>query len=112
MNKRKITIEDMEFDLCDSNLDTEYREALAHSLMKLKYLSDSPLKLSMGTDKQREELKKVYEKPLNAKQIKEIVSYMSNEMKGDFQYGCFTSFISKYINIAKEMEKSKKIRER
>ena len=46
MRKMEITINTIEEDL--SELDTEYREALANCLVELKYLSDTPLKLSFG----------------------------------------------------------------
>ena len=36
MKKRKVTINDIQENLFD--LDTEYREALAETLMKLKYI--------------------------------------------------------------------------
>ncbi len=110
MKKIKVTINDIENDLFD--LDTEYREALAHSLMELKYVSDSPLNLSLGTEEQQEELKRVYEKPLKTKQIKEIISFMDKEMKGDFQYGSFRGVVSKYMNLANQMEKDNKAKER
>ena len=110
MSKIKITITDIENDLC--SLDTEYREALAHCLMELKYLSDSPLRLSLGTQEQQDELEKVYNKPLNSKQIKEIINFICDEMKGDFQYGRFSCIASTYINIANRIEKSSKPKER
>ncbi len=43
----EVTVEDIEMELC--SLDTEYREALAYSLVELKYISDTPLKLKYGT---------------------------------------------------------------
>ena len=49
MERLELTIEDMFFDL--EYLDSEYREALAKGLMDLKYLSDSPLKLTCGNSK-------------------------------------------------------------
>jgi len=110
MSKIKITIEDIEMRLCD--LDTEYRESLANALMELNYLSDSPLRLSMGTDKQQEELKSVYERPLKSKEIKEIISYISKDMDGDFQYGRFSRIASEYMNIANVMDTKKKDMER
>ena len=51
----KIKLSDIREATYDANLDTEYREALAHSLMGLGYVSDSPLNLSMGTQKEKEE---------------------------------------------------------
>ena len=102
MEEYRVTIEEINESLCD--LDTEYRESLAHCLVELKYLSDSPLQLYYGTEKQQKELKEVNQKPLNANQIKEIMNYISNEMKGDFQYGEFKSIAKMYINIAKEIE--------
>ncbi len=106
----KVTIQDIENDLFD--LDTEYREALANSLMKLNYVSDSPLNLSIGTERQQQELDRVYNMPLKSKQIKEIINYMSKEMKGDFQYGQFSPVIKKYLNIANQIEKNEKSKER
>ena len=102
MKKMKVTIYDIEESFII--LDTEYREALAHSLMELKYLSDSPLNLSFGTEKQKEELKRVYATPLKPKQIKEIISFISNEMKGDFQYKDFKKIALYYTNLANILE--------
>lgn len=102
---RKITISDIENSLCD--LDTEYREALAHCLMNRKYLSDSPLRLEMGTEKQQAELERVWNKPLTAKQIKEIINDISKEMSGDFQYGSFNGIKNYYMRVANEMIKGK-----
>jgi len=104
MSKIKITINDIEESLC--SLDTEYREALARALMDFNYLSDSPLALSLGTEKQQQELQKVYETPLKAKQVKEIISYISKEMKGDFQYGGFVNIASRYNSLADKMNKN------
>ena len=73
----KVTIEEIEEDLCD--LDTEYREALAKGLVDMKYLSDTPLSLKYGTDMQQQELKRVYSKPLSGKQLKDIINYISKE---------------------------------
>lgn len=106
----KVTINNIENDLFD--LDTEYREALAHSLMELNYLSSSPLQLYYGTIDQQRELKRVYETPLKSKEIKEIIIYVSNKMKHDFQFGSFSRIVSKYLDIANQMEKNNKLKER
>ena len=100
---RSVTINDIELDL--SELDTEYREVLARCLVDLKYLSDTPLKLSIGGVKEQLELEKVTSKPLKENQIKEIFEYISNEMKNDFQYGRFRNIASMYI---KSIDKNKK----
>ena len=71
---RSVTINDIELDL--SELDTEYREALARCLVDLKYLSDTPLKLSIGGVKEQLELEKVTSKPLKENQIKEKPLYL------------------------------------
>ncbi len=102
INEITITIEDIEENLCD--LDTEYREALAIGLTELNYISDTPLKLKYGTEKQQAELEKVWKKPLKAKQLNEIIKYIANKMKGDFQYGQFRQIASEYIDIAKAMK--------
>lgn len=107
MSKIKVTVSDIEEDLY--SLDTEYREALAHALMNLKYVSDSPLNLSMGTEKQQQELQRVYETPLKPKQVKEIINFISKEMKGDFQYGGFIGIEKKYNDLAEKMLKNKGI---
>lgn len=93
----KVTIEEIEEDLCD--LDTEYREALAKGLVDMKYLSDTPLSLKYGTDMQQQELKRVYSKPLSGKQLKDIINYISKDMQGDYQYGR----ASMYLNIADQI---------
>ena len=49
MEKLAVTINNIEFDLYDKPLDTEYRESLANALMKLGYINDYPINLSMGT---------------------------------------------------------------
>jgi len=102
----KVTINNIENDLFD--LDTEYREALA----ELNYLSSSPLQLYYGTIDQQRELKRVYETPLKSKEIKEIIIYVSNKMKHDFQFGSFSRIVSKYLDIANQMEKNNKLKER
>lgn len=104
---KNITVSMIEETL--TALDSEYREALAHCLMDKKYVSDSPLALSMGTEKQQEELERVYNKSLNPNEVKEIIDYISEEMKGDYQYSQFKSLISIYdlkeIDLEEEIEK-------
>ena len=99
--KLKVTIEEIEEDLCD--LDTEYREALAKGLVDMKYLSDTPLSLKYGTDIQQQELKRVYSKPLSGKQLKDIINYISKDMQGDYQYGRYKGIASMYLNIADQI---------
>jgi len=36
---------------------------------------------------------------------KDIIEYISNEMKGDFQYGQFKNIVSDYISISNTMKK-------
>lgn len=97
----KVTIEEIEEDLCD--LDTEYREALAKGLVDMKYLSDTLLSLKYGTDMQQQELKRVYSKPLSGKQLKDIINYISKDMQGDYQYGRYKGIASMYLNIADQI---------
>lgn len=106
----KITVNNIENSLCC--LDSVYRDTLAHSLVKLRYLSDTPLQLSLGTEFQQRELKRFYEKPLTANQIKKIINYISKEMKNDYQYWAFSNIASEYMNIANQIEKEKKAIER
>ena len=68
--RKKITINDIVNDL--SELDSEYRESLAECLVKLKYFSDTPLRLTYGDVKKQNELIKVWYMPLKSNQVKEI----------------------------------------
>ena len=87
MGKQKVTINDITESLYDANLDTEYREALANAMIELGYVSDSPLNLYLGTEKQRKELERVESKPLSNNEISEIIHLMMYEMRNDFQFG-------------------------
>ena len=102
-----ITIGMIEDDL--TSLDSEYGEALAQCLVDKKYLSDSPLALSMGTYEQQEELENFYNKTLSANEVNEIINYISEEMKGDFQYSQFKSIISIYKSEKIEPEEENEI---
>ena len=59
-----VRLSDIREATYDANLDTEYREALAHSIMGLGYVSDSPLNLRLGTQEERKEIEKVENKAL------------------------------------------------
>lgn len=104
MSKQKITISDIRESLYDANLDTEYREALAHAMMELGYVSDSPLNLYLGTENQKKELERVETKRLNNNEISEIIHLMMYEMRNDFQYGRFKPVADYYVNISKDIE--------
>ena len=111
---KKVFISDIREDLYDAYLDTEYREALANSLMNLKMLSDSPMNLHYGNEKEKRELEKVETTPLNSNQISEIIHLMMYEMRNDFQYGHFKPIANKYIAISekmKEKEQAKRVKE-
>ena len=69
----KIKLKDIRQATYDANLDTEYREPLAHSLMGLGYISDHPLNLYMGIQEEKEELERVETRPLDSNQISEII---------------------------------------
>lgn len=109
MNKT-ITIAEIEDSL--SSLDTEYRESLAHCLVDLNYISDTPLRLSTGTEQQNQELENAWERALKPNQIKKIMKYIDKNMKKDYQYYQFRNVYCKYMNIANEMNKKKIPRER
>lgn len=104
MGKQKVTISDIRESLYDANLDTEYREALAHAMMELGYVSDSPLNLYLGTEKQNKELERVETKRLKNYEISEIIHLMMYEMRNDFQYGRFKPVADYYVNISKEKD--------
>lgn len=103
-NNQVVTIGDIREALYDAYLDTEYREAMAHALMNLGYVSDSPLNLSFGTPKQQKEIKEVEERPLDSNQISEIIHLMMYEMRNDFQYGRFKPVALKFLNISEKMK--------
>ena len=88
-------------------LDTEYCESLAHYLVDKKYVSDSPLKLSIGTDEQKKELIRVVTSPLKEKEVKELMKYISKEMHGDFQYGQFIRIRSEILSSIEKEAKNK-----
>lgn len=101
----KITISDIRNSLWDSCLDTEYREALAHSMMVLNLVSDSPLNLCFGSQEQMEEIENVETTPLTSNQLSEIIHLMMYEMRNDFQYGEFKAIAQEYIRISESMRK-------
>jgi len=105
LRTKKVTINDIRESLYDAHLDTEYREALAHAIMELEYVSDSPLNLYFGTEEQKKELEIADTKNLDYNQISEIIHLIMYEMRDDFQYGSFKPVADKYINISKELEK-------
>ena len=105
MSKKTIRISDIREDLYNANLDSEYREAMVNALIGLEYISDDPLNLSLGTQKEKKELERVEKMSLNSNQISEIIHLMMYEMRDDFQYGRFKPVADKYINISKELEK-------
>lgn len=98
-----VRIDDIREATYDANLDTEYREALAHSLMALGYVSDSPLNLSFGTSKQQKEIRKIEERPLDSNQISEIIHLMVYQMRNDFQYEKFKPVALKFLDISEKM---------
>lgn len=100
---KEIRIKDIREATYDANLDTEYREAMAESLMVLGYVSDSPMNLYLGTPKQKKELKEVEERPLDSIQISEIIHLMMYKMRNDFQYGKFKPIALKFLDISEKM---------
>ncbi len=56
-----------------------------------------------------------FDKKYKVKTEKDIIEYISNEMKGDFQYGQFKNIVSDYISISntmKKMEEKQRSKER
>lgn len=105
----KIFISNIREDTYNASLDTEYRDALANSLMVLKILSDSPMNLHFGNEKQKKELEKIETTPLNSNQISEIIHLMMYQMRNDFQYGKFKPIANKYIDISEKMRKKRQL---
>ena len=99
-----VRIDDIREATYDANLDTEYREAMAHSLIALGYVSDSPLNLSFGTPKQQKEIREIEERPLDSNQISEIIHLMMYQMRNDFQYGKFKPVALKFLGISEKMK--------
>jgi hypothetical protein len=108
----KIKLSDIREATYDAYLDTEYREALAHSLMGLGYVSDSPLNLAMGTQKEKEEIERVERKALSSNQISEIIHLMMYEMRNDFQYGKFKPIALEFLNIEEKNKINNEIKEK
>ena len=106
-----VRLSDIREATYDANLDTEYREALAHSIMGLGYVSDSPLNLSLGTQEERKEIEKVENKALDSNQISEIIYLMMYEMRNDFQYGRFKPIALKFLKISENMKNKEKSQE-
>ena len=106
MKNTNISIKNIQEDL--ENLDTEYREALAKAIMDLKYINKSPLEMSMGTEEEKEELDRVYNKDLRPYQIEEIIRFISKEMKEDFQFEEYKPIEEKYLKIAEDSKEKKK----
>ena len=104
LKNKKVTIKDIRESLYDANLDTEYREAMANSIMVLGYVSDSPLNLHFGTEKQKQEIQRVETMALDSNQISEIMHLMMYQMRNDFQYGRFKPVASKYLDISEKMK--------
>lgn len=101
---KEVRINDIREAIYDANLDTEYREALTHSLMVLGYVSDSPLNLSFGIPKQQKEIIEVESRTLDYNQISEIIHLMMYEMRNDFQYGKFKPVALKFLAISEKMK--------
>lgn len=105
MKKNKVTIKGIRQSLYDAYLDTEYREALAHAIMTLGYVKDTPFNMYFGTEKQKEEIERVESMPLDSNQISEIIHLMMYELRNDFQYGRFKPIANEYLNISEKMKK-------
>lgn len=99
----KVTIGEIEESLY--SLDSVYLDELAGALRELNYLSDSPLKLQYGTEKQQKELKDFYAKPLDQKDVDKILKYVMDRMKGDYQFGAFKMIASEYISDESNIDK-------
>lgn len=102
----KVTIQEIEESLY--SLDSEYREQLASALKELKYLSDFPINLQYGTEKQQKEWLKFYIKPLEQKDVDKIFKYVMDKMKGDYQFGAFKIITSEYISNESNIDKKVK----
>lgn len=103
---KKVRIKDIRRKLYNAYLDTEYREALAHSMMTLGYVKDTPFNLYFGTPEQREKLENIENKPLDSNEISEIIHLMMYEMRNDFQYGTFKPIATELLEISEKMKKT------
>ena len=92
----KATIKEIEERLY--SLDSVYLNELQGALKELKYLSDSPLQLEHGTEKQRRELNEFYTKQLEQKDIGKILKYVMDKTKGNSQFKAFKIIVSEYIS--------------
>lgn len=99
----KVTIGEIEESLY--SLDSIYLDELAGALRELNYLSDNPLQLQYGTEKQQKELKDFYAKTLDQKDVDKILKYVMDRMKGDYQFGAFKMIASEYISDESNVDK-------
>lgn len=106
----KVTIREIKKDMNRCNLDSEYDEAFANTLMELKYIEDSPLDMYLGTEEEQKELERIETMPLNALQIKELMYFMMYKMRDDFQFGRFKKVIKKYLDISEEIRNKQVIK--
>lgn len=105
MKNKIVTINNIKESLYDANLDTEYREALASSMILLDYVSDSPLNLYFGSSEDRKKIKEVESKILTSDEISELIHLMMYKMRDDFQYVKFKPVAMEYLEIVNEMRK-------
>lgn len=108
MNELTITINNIEYDLEERQLDPEYIRSLGRALMKLGYINDYPINMYLGTIEQEKEIERVYHMPLKAKQLKGIINFMSKEMKDDSQYKVFKPIELYYLSLADELKKQER----
>lgn len=99
-----VRIKDIINATYDANLDTEYREAISHSLMVLNYVNDSPIHMHFGTPEQKAKIREIEKSPLNSNQISEIMHLTMYQMRDDFQYGKFKAVALKFLDISEKMK--------
>ena len=94
--KNTLTISDIN-EMLANELDTEYREALAKAEVECGFLDDFPADMYYGTDDQKAELKRVENKSLTEGEVKQLIEYIDEEMKDDYQYNDFREIADKIL---------------
>jgi hypothetical protein len=88
------TIQSIESEL--TNLDSEYREALAQALIDLDIITETPLQMEQNG--KLDIYEKIINKPLTRNQASKIISTIAKTMQNDFQFQEFNNIFGSYIN--------------
>lgn len=103
---KKVTIADIRKATNDKYLDTEYREALANSLINLGYIKLEEQEKLTPSFMLNKGILVYYDennKELNGNELSEIIHLMMYKMRNDFQYGKFKPVAEKFLKLSDKM---------